>query len=284
MGYMPFTLSTIRSKLNAGEYASAAAANRAIGKAKGLSAEDGKKAKALVAKHFGAEVVAAVTKPAKKVKKAKKVAKKVAKAAKKSVSSDTPKRKGRPPGSKNKASKKVAKPAVEAKEPKRRVQKTLVHESQMGSSAADAKLGSDYAAVERPARPLSSRSIADDPERVITMMGKVVTTIDAALKSTETAKRLFPKGSFDDSVAAAQLSMGRAVRVLDSAVISRMLPEDTSLKSKLNGGSAKSGLKKGKRVKVADHESVDDLNGDLPLSEEDQALLEIASESGIVED
>lgn len=254
--YQKFTLQTIREKLKNGDYKNLVGANRAIGKTQELSDEDKAKAKALAAKHFGVDV------PAKKP-------------AKKRVSRKAPAQAAAAPSASKKVTKKAArKTAKKGAKRAARVARSPAAPSATDDDAQGASSGSGGASAGHGAD-------------TITEMGKVISTLDQALKAMETAKHLFPKAELEAGVTAATVSMTRAVRVLDNAVLAPLLPNEPAAKPSV-GGKPKG--KRGKRAKTASPapvakaaeevaEETEDEEGEEPPTQEELEQLEIARQT-----
>jgi hypothetical protein len=237
--YQKFTLKTFKGKLENGDYENATGANRAIGKTQELSEGDKAKAKAMVAAHFGTEVV----KTAKPAKKAKAPAKKAKKAAKKAVV--------KKPAKKVAKVVSVAKPAKKTAKRAKKAAKKAAKRTKVNAEPTDAE-PAILTEVAPPARAKALKVLSALPavvatsvnERVdtIKMMGDIISYVDVVLKTMELSKRLYPKGNIDGDVTTAQSVISKAVNVLngvvspmstsDEAVVVTAKPESKKGKSK----------------------------------------------------
>lgn len=237
--YKKFTLKDVATKLKNGEYAGLTGANRSIGKAQELSEADKTKARAMAAKHFGAEPAAAPKKKkGKKAAKAKTSAKKVAKAGRAKKTKKSAKKAGRAAAKAEAAApQSVAQPA-----PVKRASRVPRTPSNAGK-------------VQSASKPAEPSQVSSRVNSVAATLGSVIGTVDQALKSMEFAKQLCPKEDMAAGVTAAMNTMSRAVRALDNEVVTPLLPASDPIgppvqRTPSNKGTAqKAALAKSKKAK-----------------------------------
>lgn len=272
--YKKFTLDTIKQKLKNGDYEAAVGAMRAIGKTQELSEGDKEKARVLVRKHFGIEA------PAPKAKKAaKKAASKAAKKAAAKPKAARAKKAAKPAAAAAPAKKTAKKASKKGKRSKPAAAATEGDTETSTSEAADST-----AAKEKPAASQVAARVASEPGVLVTM-GQVISTVSESIKAMETAKRMFPKGSFERDVEVATGVMARAVRTIDQSVVSPRLNE--SAPEAAGATPRKKAAKKGTRAKATppaqvEEEALAQPNGvhdERELSEEEQEQLRLARAS-----
>lgn len=225
--YKKFTLDTIKQKLKNGDYEAPVGAMRAIGKTQELSEDEKEKARAMVRKHFGVEAPAP---------KAKKAAKKVAKkAAKKAAAAPV--------------SKAVRKKAAKKS---KRARAAAPEDDTSTTTATTTGTGTQSSATGSFADPPTKLSVAPvqrgNGGNVVLEMGQVISTVGEALKSMETAKRLFPKAKLERDVEAATGAMARAVKIIDREIMTPRLGDAPAASTP---SPRKKGSKKGTRAKAA---------------------------------
>ncbi len=269
--YKKVDVDTIKAKLKAGEYAGSTGAMRAIGKTQGLSEKDKEKLRAAVRKHFGEESAPTKTAKSPRAKKAtKKTAKKGAKKAS-SAPAEAPVAAKPAKAGRKKVAKKVAKRGGRGGREK-------------ASSEVDTE--TEKATTTEVTNEASTAPVGKHP--VVLQMGQIISTVGDSLKAMEVAKRLFPKGHFDQDVETMTRAMTRAVRVIDEEVTAPRLGD-------MHAGSTaarKKASKKGTRPKVvsataaepAEAEEADEVespadDGPSELTAEEQAQLEAARDT-----
>ena len=241
--YKKFTLKDVATKLKNGEYAGLTGANRSIGKAQELSEADKTKARAMAAKHFGAEPAAAPKKKkGKKAAKAKTSAKKVAKAGRAKKTKKSAKKAGRAAAKAEAAAPQSVAQPVQKEAPVKRASRVPRTPSNAGK-------------VQSAAKTAEPSHVSSRVNSVAATLGSVIGTVDQALKSMQFAKQLCPKEDMAAGVTAAMNTMSRAVRALDNEVVTPLLPASDPIdppaqRTPSNKGTAqKAALAKSKKAK-----------------------------------